>query len=97
MSGGIDKLVRMANQIAAEFDNQRPVDAAAATWDHLWHFWDPRMRASIIADLDAGGTGLSPTARAAVELLSRPVEPDSRTRATEFATDRDGNSGSDAG
>ena len=44
MSGTLDKLVYMANQIAREFENQRPREAIDATWDHLWHFWDPRMR-----------------------------------------------------
>jgi formate dehydrogenase subunit delta len=80
----LDKLVYMANQIAREFAGQRPRDAAEATWDHLWHFWDPRMRAMIVAHLAAGGGGLSDIARTAVAKLAAPVEPRPRTQATEF-------------
>ena len=80
----LEKLVYMANQIAREFAGQRPRDAADATWDHLWHFWDPRMRAMIVDHLRSGGEGLSDIARAAVARLAAPVEPVSRTQATEF-------------
>jgi formate dehydrogenase subunit delta len=80
----LDKLVYMANQIAREFAGQRPRDAVEATWDHLWHFWDPRMRELIVAHLAAGGEGMSDIARAAVAKLSGPAEPAPRTQATEF-------------
>jgi len=79
------KLVYMANQIAREFAGQRPRDAAEATWDHLWHFWDPRMRSMIVAHLAAGGDGLSDIAKAAVGKLASPAEPEPRTHATEFS------------
>jgi formate dehydrogenase subunit delta len=78
------RLVYMANQIAREFAGQRPRDAAEATWDHLWHFWDPRMRAMIVAHLAAGGEGLSDIAKAAVAKLAGPAEPEAQTHATEF-------------
>ena len=84
MSQSLDRLVYMANQIAREFAGQRPHDAAEATWDHLWHFWDPRMRTMIVAHLGAGGEGLSEIARAAVARLAAPVEPAPRTKATQF-------------
>jgi len=71
MSGQtLDKLIYMANQIAREFASQRPHDAVEATWDHLWHFWDPRMRGMIVAYLHEGGQGLSDVARAAVAKLT---------------------------
>ncbi|HEX9555043.1 MAG TPA: formate dehydrogenase subunit delta [Reyranella sp.] len=44
-----DKLVKMANQIGKFFTPPRGSDAAAAIADHLQKFWDPRMRAAIIA------------------------------------------------
>ena len=97
MSGTLDKLVRMANQIAEEFEHQQGANAAKATWDHLWHFWDPRMRAQIVAHLDAGGVGLRPTCREAVAHLRSGAEPPSQTRATEFDVDRAGNTQGDAG
>jgi formate dehydrogenase subunit delta len=84
VSSTLDKLVYMANQIAREFDNQRPRDAVDATWDHLWHFWDPRTRDMIVAHLEAGGEGLSETAKAAVAKLATPHEPESQTKATAF-------------
>lgn len=60
-----DHLVHMANQIARNFATMPDVDAAAATADHIVTFWDPRMRAGILADR----SGLSPVAAAAVALL----------------------------
>ena len=80
----LDRLVYMANQIAREFAHQRPRDAAEATWDHLWHFWDPRMRTMIVEHLQGGGAGLNDTARAAVTRLASPAEPKPRTNATSF-------------
>ena len=70
MSGTLDKLVRMANQIAVEFSHQQPGAAAEATYSHLWHFWDPAMRKALVAHLDAGGAGLDPAAREAVTRLA---------------------------
>jgi formate dehydrogenase subunit delta len=97
MSGTLDRLIYMANQIAREFENQQPKQAAEATYDHLWHFWDPRMREMIIAHLDAGGEGLTDTSKEAVRLLAtNKGEPKSVTRATQFSG-RDGSRMSDAG
>jgi formate dehydrogenase subunit delta len=86
MSQSLDRLVYMVNQIAREFASQRPAEAAEATWDHVWHFWDPRMREMIIAHLEAGGgEGLSDIARAAIHKLAESHgEPRSVTRATKF-------------
>ena len=94
MSGQtLDKLIYMANQIAREFSSQRPHDAAEATWDHLWHFWDPRMRGMIVAYLHEGGEGLSDVARAAVAKLTDDAEPAPVTKATEFNSPDQGASG----
>jgi formate dehydrogenase subunit delta len=101
-SGTLDRLIYMANQIARELGSQHPGKAAQATYDHLWHFWDPRMRTLILEHLAAGGAGLSGDAREAVTLLDRSTgEPRSVTKATEFnkAGDHEGdrNLMSDAG
>ena len=93
MSRTLDKLVYMANQIAREFRSQRPRDPIDATWDHLWHFWDPRMRGMIVAYLHEGGEGLSDVARAAVAKLTDDAEPAAVTRATEFNSPGQGASG----
>ena len=66
----LDKLVYMANQIGKFFVSQGQEHAAAGTADHIQKFWDPRMRAIIFAHLAAGGAGLDPVARAALELLA---------------------------
>lgn len=97
MTGTLDKLIRMANQIAAELEHQQGANAAMATWDHLWHFWDPRMRAQIVAHLDAGGAGLNETSRAGVAMLRTAATPPSQTPATAFAVDAAGNTQGDAG
>jgi len=64
-----DKLVHMANQIGKFFVSQGADKAPAAIAEHLRKFWDPRMRAGILAHLEAGGAGLDPLVRQAVEKL----------------------------
>jgi formate dehydrogenase subunit delta len=69
------KLVRMANQIGAFFGHQGEGPAAdekavAAIAQHLLDFWDPRMREGILAHLAAGGAGLDPLVKRAVERLA---------------------------
>ena len=66
-----DKLVYMANQIGKFFASQGPEQAVAGTADHIKKFWDPRMRAAILAHLEAGGQGLDPVVRAALERLAK--------------------------
>jgi formate dehydrogenase subunit delta len=62
-----DKLIYMANQITKFFAHQSEDKAVAATTDHIVKFWDPRMRAAIIAHVAAGGEStLDPIARKAV-------------------------------
>ena len=65
-----DKLVYMANQIGRFFAAQGDDEAAAAVEDHLRKFWEPRMRRQIVEHLHAGGAGLDPVVRAAVERLA---------------------------
>jgi formate dehydrogenase subunit delta len=57
----VEKLVMMANQIAANLMHEP--DPAGATAEHIQMFWDPRMKAMI---RDNGPAGLSETARAAI-------------------------------
>lgn len=61
-----DRLAYMANQIARNLAPQGEAAAVAATAQHLRDFWDPRMKAAILA---GDRTGLDPIARAAVEQL----------------------------
>ena len=69
----IERLVAMANDIAAFFDAE--TDKAVATQGvrfHISRFWDPRMRREIIAHVQAGGAGMCATAVAAIRALAPP-------------------------
>jgi len=60
------RLAYMANQIARNFAAQGEARAVGATAQHIRDFWDPRMKAAILA---SDGSALDPLARAAVEQL----------------------------
>ncbi len=59
----IARLTYMANQIARNLAPQGEEAAITATAQHIRDFWDPRMKAAILA---ADGEGLEPIAKAAV-------------------------------
>jgi formate dehydrogenase subunit delta len=80
----LERLVYMANQIAKNFAATSHDSAAHATADHIAQFWDPRMKRMIFERLEAGGQGLDPLARGAIEILRDSGPPPSQTRATEF-------------
>jgi formate dehydrogenase subunit delta len=63
------RLVMMANQIGQFFVPQREGDPVAAIADRPRKFWDPRMRAAIVAHLAAGGAGLDGPVREAIGRL----------------------------
>jgi formate dehydrogenase subunit delta len=69
----VDKLVYMANQISKFFASQGEGVAVSGTAEHLKKFWDPRMRDTILRHLAAGGNGLDPVARHAVERLQKSI------------------------
>ena len=64
-----EKLVYMANQIAAFFRSQPDEAAVAGVADHIKSFWNPMMRREIYSHLRAGGEGLDPLARRGLEAL----------------------------
>ena len=66
---GDAKLVMMVNQIARFFVSQKDREPSEGIAEHLRLYWEPRMKKAIIAHVDAGGEGLDPVARAAVERL----------------------------
>jgi formate dehydrogenase subunit delta len=63
------RLVYMANQIGKFFQSQGHDKAVPGVADHIRKFWDPRMRKQIYAHLAAGGAGLDPDVREALESL----------------------------
>ena len=65
-----DNLVKMANNIEAFFRSEPDRDAAiAGIENHLKRFWEPRMRKTIVAHVQAGGAGLRELAKEAVARL----------------------------
>ena len=65
-----DKLIHMANQIGRAFAHEPRPRAVADTAEHIRKFWDPRMRAAILAQIGTGAEAkLDPIAREAVEAL----------------------------
>jgi formate dehydrogenase subunit delta len=69
--GSDEKLIVMANQIAAFFASQGEARAVPAIADHLKKFWDPEMRRKFLA-LTADEK-LHPLARKAAQLLADPA------------------------
>lgn len=65
-----ERLVTMANDIGSFFAGEAGEGAAVGVAEHLRKFWDPRMRAGIVAHYRAGGGGLDEPARSAVALLA---------------------------
>ena len=67
----VNKLIRMANQIAANFEYGADAKkAASGVADHLRRFWTPDMRAQIVDYRGRGGTELSEIAALAVADLA---------------------------
>jgi formate dehydrogenase subunit delta len=64
-----DRLVYMANQIGKFFESQRANEVVPGIANHIRKFWDPRMRKAIFAYMDAGGEGIDPPVREALDRL----------------------------
>ena len=62
-----EKLVMMANQIAAFFAAQGEARAVPAIADHIQKFWDPAMRGKFLSV--AAGAKLHPFVRSALPLI----------------------------
>ena len=67
-----EKLVRMANQIAANFDScSDKKNAVASVVDHLQRFWTPSMLEELVDYHDQGDITLSVVAKQAVAQLAQ--------------------------
>lgn len=64
-----EKLVHMANQIAAFFKTQPGDDAAERVASHLSDFWEPRMREQLLGYIARGGKGLDAVVLQTVQRL----------------------------
>ena len=69
-----DKLIHMANQIAAFCEtNPRGARQTADVADHINKFWEPRMRRKLLERLEGGETeGVHPLVLDAVSHIRRP-------------------------
>lgn len=70
---GENKLVRMANQIADNFDYGDRAKAVAGVLDHLVRFWTLDMKHSIVATARSGANDLNEIAAEAVEALGKKI------------------------
>lgn len=67
----IETLVRMANDIGAFFCAENDKQEAARNIKlHIRRYWEPRMRAQIVAHYREGGAGLNEAVHAAIGLLA---------------------------
>jgi formate dehydrogenase subunit delta len=66
-----DRMVTMANQIAAFFRSYPHEEAVESVATHIRQFWDPRMRRTLLAHVEAGGEGLEALVLEAVGRLKQ--------------------------
>ena len=77
----IDYLIGMANDIAAFFTGADAEDVAAANIRaHIKRYWDPRMRAQIVAHYnETGGADLQGAVRLAIAQLAEEAKKKTQT------------------
>lgn len=90
----IEKLTRMANQIAGFFRSYPEDKALAGIRDHLVAFWTPGMREALLAHVTWGGAGLDPLV---VQALRGDQPGESPIEKEVAGPDEVGQLGSDAG
>jgi formate dehydrogenase subunit delta len=75
MMGTADRLVYMANQIARNLEIQGFDTAARGVADHIAAYWDPRMKAQLLA---MDGPPLDPVGAEALRILRsrQPASPE---------------------
>ncbi|WP_027052603.1 formate dehydrogenase subunit delta [Mesorhizobium erdmanii] len=70
-----EKLVRMANQIAAFFHSRPREEGVAGVAEHINKFWEPRMRRQFFEMLDNGTDGFDELVVVASARIKRPITP----------------------
>ena len=69
---GRDRIVRMANQIAAFMGSKPHDEGVAGLAAHINDFWEPRMRRQFFDLIEAGGAGFDPLVLEAAPKVRRP-------------------------
>lgn len=64
-----EKMVRMANQVAAYFEVYPEERAWEGVRDHIRNFWPPIMRTQLVAYNVSDGAGLHPLVRRAADAM----------------------------
>ena len=90
----VEKLTRMANQIAGFFRSYPEDKALAGIRDHLVAFWTPGMREAILTHVRQGGSGLDPLV---VQALQGDQPGESPIEKETAGPEKVGQLGSDAG
>ena len=67
-----EKLIYMANQIAAFFETMPHQEGVAGVAKHINDFWEPRMRREFFEIVETGGSHLKPLVLEAVPQIRRP-------------------------
>lgn len=70
----LDRIVLMANQIGDFFAPYPPARRAEGIRNHLRTYWDPRMRAQLLALVADGGGGLAPPVIEGARLLQEEAQ-----------------------
>jgi formate dehydrogenase subunit delta len=86
----IDHMIKMANEIASFWEGELGEAAANEVATHLRRYWEPRMRAQMIAYYEERqGAGLDDMARKAVGLLAAQAKAATAAEAPETASVKD--------
>ncbi len=72
MSDSQQRLVHMANQIAANLRQLPHAEAVETLGSHINKFWDPRMRIGLLALAKEGGSGFDPMLVQAIPAIVAP-------------------------
>lgn len=67
----VDPVVRLAGEIAAQFEHRPVEETAGLIADHIRKFWDPSMRAALQVAVERGAE-LDPAVVAAAARLRQP-------------------------
>lgn len=94
MADKIEKLVRMANQIADFFRPYSDIEAASGIREHIASFWTPGMKGDLLDFARSGGAGLQPRVLMAIERFGPEASPIHRAAA---GAEEMGQAASDAG
>lgn len=88
---GIEKIVRMANQIGTFFESKEDrVEGVHGVAEHINKFWEPRMRRHFFEVVDSGGEGLKPIVIEASAQIRRPTQLVTPEQAAEAAASESG-------